>query len=165
MAMMLASAPPLLAQAGKVAVFDPQRVSEETVDGQRLQTQLKELGDAKQAEINSMEAEITDLRQRLEQQALSLSIDKRTKLEVDIQRKMLQVNAAKEMANAELQLEIQAVEAMFNEKLRAVIDEFGRAQSFDLILQSGTVAWAATGIDVTTAIIDQYNKMFPAVEE
>ena len=165
LAVALTSATPLLAQSGKVAVFDPQRVSEETVDGKSLQAQLKALGDQKQAEITAMEAEIKDMRQRLEQQSLSLSIDKRTKLEVDIQRKMLQLNAAQEMANAELQIEIQAVEAVFNEKLRAVIDEFGRSQSFDLILQSGAVAWAATGIDVTTAIIDQYNQMFPAIEE
>ncbi|MHC4990941.1 MAG: OmpH/Skp family outer membrane protein [Planctomycetota bacterium] len=156
-------APPTLAQSPlKVAVFDPQRVSEETIDGKRLQAELKAVSDRKQQELTAMEDEIKGLQQQLQQQALSLSVEKRTALELTIQRKLLALNNSQDLANRELQLEVQAAEGIFNEKLRAVLDDYGANESFDLILDRGSVAYAGAKIDVTTAIIDAFNKMFPA---
>ncbi|MHC4430087.1 MAG: OmpH family outer membrane protein, partial [Planctomycetota bacterium] len=119
-------APPPLAQAPlKVAVFDPQRVSEETIDGKRLQAELKAVSDQKQQQLTAMEDEIKGLQQQLQQQALSLSVEKRTALELTIQRKLLALNNTQDLANRELQLEVQAAEGAFNEKLRAVLDDYG----------------------------------------
>ena len=68
----------------------------------------------------------------------------------------------KEVANQELQLEFAAAEARFNDKLRTVVEQYGRDQGFALILDASAVAWASTAVDVTTPIVDQYNRMFPA---
>ena len=73
--------------------------------------------------------------------------------------------AAKELATRQLQLEISAAEARFNDQLNAAVAEFGRNEGFALILDTGTVAWAASAIDVTTAVIDQFDRMFPSSGE
>jgi Skp family chaperone for outer membrane proteins len=112
-----------------------------------------------------MEQEINDLQQRLEQQQLSLSIDRRTALEIDIQRRILALNNAKDLASRELQLEVAAAEAGFNEKIRLVVAQFGKSEEFSLLLEYGVVAWSSPAIDVTTAIIDLFNQMFPAETE
>ena len=153
---------PADAQAIKIGVFDPGRVSEEAADAKRLQSDLEAIRDTKQAEIAAKEQVLNELRQRLQQQALSLSADKRTTMEIDIQRKLLELNAMKDMATQELQLEFAAAEARFNEKLARVVDQFARDQGFALILDATTVAWAAAAVDVTTPIVDQYNRMYPA---
>ena len=149
------------AQAIKIGVFDPTRVSEEVEDAQQLQASLIQMRETKQAAIAVGETALNGLRQRLQQQALSLSVDKRTTMEIEIQRKVIEVNALKEVANQELQLEFAAAEARFNDKLRSVVEQYGRDHGFALILDSTTVAWAATAIDVTTPIVDQYNRQFP----
>jgi len=160
---LLASLAPVQAQgAFKVGVFDPQRVSVETVDGQRAQSLLKGLQETKQQEIADRERQITELQQQLSAQALSLSIDKRTTLELDIQRRLLELNNSKDLANRELQLEVAAAEARFNEKMRVVIETFARDEDFALILDNAAVAWASEAIDITSPIIEQFNKMFPA---
>ncbi len=153
---------PAQAQSVKIGVFDPGRVSEQVADAQQLQETLGKMREKKQAEITAKEQALNDLRQRLQQQALSLSPDKRTTMEIDIQRKLIELNSIKELARQELQLEFAAAEARFNDKLRTVIEQYGRDQGFALILDANAVAWASTAIDVTTPIVDQYNGMFPA---
>ncbi len=153
---------PAQAQSVKIGVFDPARVSEEVADVRQLQESLVKMREQKQAAIAAKEQVLIDLRQRLQQQALSLSPDKRTEMEVNIQRKLIEVNSMKEVANQELQLEFAAAEARFNDKLRTVVEQYGRDQGFALILDANAVAWASTAVDVTTPIVDQYNRMFPA---
>jgi len=155
-------AAPTQAQSIKIGVFDPGRVSEEVEDAKQLQRDLLELRQTKQTEIAASEQNIASLRQKLDQQALSLSTEKRTTMEVDIQRKMLQFNAMKEMASQELQLEFAAAEARFNEKLRSVVEQYARDQGFALILDVTVVAWSSAAIDVTTPVIDQFNRMYPS---
>jgi len=145
----------------KIGVFDSQRISEETIEGKRIQTELSGVRDAKQKEIAEMELAINDLQQRLNQQGLSLSVDTRSSLELDIQRRALILNNAKELANRALQLEVAAAEARFNEKLRQVVNQFGQDEQFALLFEIGVTAWAGNTIDVTTALIDLFDRMYP----
>jgi outer membrane protein len=161
----LTSSPPVLAQGFRLGVFDPQRVSEETAEGKRVQNELSTLRDKMQGEISAKEATINELQQQLNQQALSLSADKRTSLQMDIQRKLLDLNNANDLASRELQLEVAAAQAKFNEKLMVVVEAVGREEGFDLILDRSLVAWSSEQIGMTTAIIDSFNKMFPATGE
>ena len=162
LALAVGLAVPAHAQSIKIGVFDPARVSEEVADARELQANLIKMRETKQAEIAAKEQALNDLRQRLQQQALSLSPDKRTAMEIDVQRKAIEVNSMKDIASQELQLEFAAAEARFNDKLRAVVEQYGRDQGFALILDATSVAWASTAIDVTTPIVDQYNKMYPS---
>lgn len=149
----------------KVGVFDPQRITTETVEGQKIQSELSAVSEAKRQELANMEREISDLQQRLEQQQMSLSVDRRTALEIDIQRRILALNNAKDLASRELQLEVAAAEAKFNEKLRLAVAQFGKSEEFDLLLEYTVVAWSPPAHDVTTALIDVFNQMYPAETE
>ena len=145
----------------KIGVFDPNRVSAEAADAIRAQTLLQQTRDIKQQEIAQRESAIQALQQQLQQQALSLSSERRLSLELNIQRQVLEVNAEKELATRQLQLELAAAEARFNEQLRTVLSEFAKSESFDLILDTGAVAYISESIDVTTALIDQFNRLYP----
>jgi Skp family chaperone for outer membrane proteins len=153
------------AQTFKLGVFDPQRVSEETVEGKRIQATLGEARDSRQQELNDETARVSELQQQLEQQALSLSGEKRTEMEIDIQRRLLELNSRKDVATRAFQLEIAAAEAQFNEKLRSVVNQFAQNEEFSVILESGAVAYANSSIDVTTAVIDLFNRMYPGKTE
>ena len=160
-----AAAPGITAQDGwKIGVFDPQRVSEETTEGKRIQALLTDVRQQRQNEIEQETNRIAELQQQLEQQGLSLSEERRTTLEIDIQRRLLELNSRKDIATRGFQLEIAAAEARFNEKLRSVINEFARSQGFTLIFEAGAVAFASPQVDITTAIIDLFDRMYPEKE-
>ena len=163
--LIMAAAPAAAQSTLKVGVFDSQRISEEADEGKRIQGALAALGEEKQQQLAALEQALNDLQQRLSQQQLSLSVERRMALELQIQHKGLALNAAKDLASRELQLEFAAAEAQFNERLRQVVTQFGLDDNFSLLLEYGAVAWSATSIDVTTAIIDLFNKMYPAQSE
>jgi outer membrane protein len=150
-----------VAQTAKIGVFDPQRVSEETGLGRQVQEQLSAFRDRKQAEIGDKQRAIEDQRKQLSQQALSLSSERRADMEKDIQRQLLEFESAKERAGREMQLEIAAAQSSFQEKLLDVIEAMGRDDGFSLILDANVIAWAAKEIDVTTAIVDRFDRTFP----
>jgi Skp family chaperone for outer membrane proteins len=152
---------PATAQMAKLAVFDPQRVSEETALGKRVQARLKAFQEVKQGEIDAKEQKIKDLQRELSEKALSLSADKRGEMERDIQRRALDLQSAREAATREFQLEIQSAQNEFQEKLIVAVEAFGRDEGLDLILDASLAAWSTPGVDVTTAIIDRFDRMFP----
>src|SRR5207247_1540353 len=90
----------------KVGVFDFQRVSEETARGQELQSSLAKFRDKKQQDIAGKENELKVLRDQYTAQALTLSPEKRSQIEKDIQKKELDVQSAREAAQREMQLEV-----------------------------------------------------------
>ena len=161
--LMAAGAGEARAQAAlKIGVFDSQRMSEETNEGKRVQAQLKEAQEQKQREITDETKKIQELQQQLEQKGLSLSEEKRTTLEIDIRRRMLELESRKDIATRGFQLEVAAAEARFNEKLRGAIADFAKQEQFTVILEGANVAWASASVDVTTALIDTFNRLFPA---
>jgi outer membrane protein len=148
-------------EPGKVGVFDAQLVSESTDVGKNIQKELTRFSERKEAEISGKQKQVADLRQQLSQQSLSLSPDKRTAMEKDIQRQMLELQSLQESANRELELEYGTATKNFRDKLIVAIESFGRDEGFALILDRSQVAWAASAVDVTSAVIDRFNKMFP----
>jgi outer membrane protein len=146
----------------KLGVFDPQRVSEQTAIGRRVQSELAAFRDRKQAEISEKEKAIQELRKQLEQQELSLSPDRRNTMEKDIQRQLLELQSAREAASRELQLEIAAAQASFEEKLTLAVERLAKEDGYTLVLDRGVVAWASETVDVTDRIIERFNAMFPA---
>ena len=151
----------------KIGVFDANRVSEESDEGKRIATRLTAFGDRKKAEITAKEKEITDLKQQLDSQTLSLSPEKTTQLQKDIQKKGLELQQTQESARNEFQIEVSEAQNKFQEQLLRVINQFGRDEGFTLVLEraTGGVAFAAESIDVTTAIVDKFNQMVKAPAE
>jgi outer membrane protein len=144
----------------KVAVFDAQAVSENTEIGKKIQADLTAFTDKKDAEIKERQAKLSEMRQQLSQQSLSLSSDKRVALEKDIQRYVLELQSLQESASRELDLEYSAATKTFREKLVVAIDAFGKEEGFSVILDRSQVAWTDPSVDVTSAIVDRFNKMF-----
>jgi Skp family chaperone for outer membrane proteins len=151
----------LEAQALKVGVFDPQRVSETTALGKEMQGTLEKLQDEKLAVIEDLRKEISSLQKQLAEQRLSLSSDSRTRLEMNIQRRLLALEAAQESSQREMQLELAAAKSQFEDRLLEAVAAFGRDEGFQLILDRSLVAFADQSVDVTSALIDRFDRMFP----
>ena len=149
----------------KIGVFDAQRVSEETTEGKRVQARLTAFSEKKRAELAAKEKDAQDLQDKLNAQALSLSPEKRTSMEKDLQKKALELNQAREGAQREMQLEVAEAENGFREKLLGAVESFGREEGFAIVLERGAAIYVHPSHDVTTAIVDRFNRMFPLPQE
>jgi Skp family chaperone for outer membrane proteins len=146
----------------KVGVFNAQLISENTEIGKGIQETLNAFTEVKEADITSRQTVIQDLRQQLSTQALSLSADRRAELEKDIQLRMLDLQSFQEAATRELELEYNSATKDFQEKLAVAVETFGTDEGFAVLFDRSQVAWVDNGIDVTSAHVDRFNKMFPA---
>ena len=162
LALLLSAAPSAQVPSLRVGVFDAQAVSENSEMGKRIQADLTAFTDGKEAEISQRQERLVVMRTDLNQQALSLSPEKRAMQEKQIQLQMLELQTFQESASRELELEYGSATSDFREKLIAAVASFGGDEGFSLILDRSQIAWAAVGIDVTSAVIDRFNTMFPA---
>jgi len=163
-ATLVAAAVPTWAQnaaALKIGVFDANRVSEETDEGKKIAAKLSAFGEKKKADLGAKEKEINDLRAQLDSQNLSLSPEKLQQMQKDVQKKGLELQQAQEAARSEFQIEVSEAQNKFQDQLIRVINQFGRDEGFTIILErsTGGVAFASESIDVTTAIVDMFNKV------
>lgn len=165
LATVLSAAIPAQAQSLKVGVFDAQAVSENSEVGKRIQAELTAFTEAKEAEIGQRQAHLAQLRQELSQQSLSLSADRRAKMEKDIQRELLALQSMQESASRELELEYGSATNDFRDKLVVAVGSFGEDEGFAVILDRSQVAWAAPEVDITGAVLDRFNKLFPVRQE
>jgi outer membrane protein len=149
------------AQTARLGVFDPQQISDNSDEGKRVQAQLAAFQEQKQTALDEMAKKIDDLRKQLKQQEFSLSAEKRDSMARDIQREMLDLESARDKARREFELEFNQARAGFEEKLLAAVQNYAKEESFAVILERGVVAWADNSVDVTTGILDRFNKMFP----
>jgi len=145
----------------KIGVFDPQRVSQESAQGQRLQADLSALQQSKQAEIKQKDDDLLATEKAYGEQRLSLSDGRRKQMELDIERRRLELKNLQQLATQQLQLEYADAQQNFNEMLIRAIAQFGQDEGFSLILDMSSVAWAAQNVDVTTAVIDLVDSMYP----
>ncbi len=147
--------------APRFGVFDAGRVSSETALGKAITSRLNSIQEKKRAELQAKGKEIQGLQGQLETQALSLSPDRRSGLEKDIQRKTLELNQAQEAARNELQIEYNEEQEKFQQRILAAIEQLSRDEKFSLILEKNVVAFFDPSLDVTTALVDRFDKMFP----
>lgn len=152
-----AQAPP----APRIGVFDAGRVSGETALGKAITSRLNGIQEKKRGELQAKAKEIQGLQSQLETQALSLSPDRRGALEKDIQRKTLELNQAQEAARNELQIEYNEEQERFQQKILAAVEQLSREEKFSLILEKNVVAFFDPSIEVTTALIDRFDRLFP----
>jgi len=142
----------------KIGVFDFQRVSEETARGQELRASLEKFGDKKKAEITAKESELKALEDKYKAEAFSLTPDKRSQMEKDLQKRQLELQSFRENAQKEMQIEVNEAQGKFNEQLLTIITALGKERAYTLVFAKEQVAFASDGADMTSELIERFNQ-------
>ena len=101
LALLLSAAPSAQVPSLRVGVFDAQAVSENSEMGKRIQADLTAFTDGKEAEISQRQERLVVMRTDLNQQALSLSPEKRAMQEKQIQLQMLELQTFQDTSSSQ----------------------------------------------------------------
>ena len=142
----------------KIGVFDFQRVSEETARGQELRANLEKFGDKKKGEITSKENELKAMEDKYKAEAFSLTAEKRSQMEKDIQKKQLDLQSFRDSAQKEMQIEVNEAQGKFNEQLLSIINTLGKERGYTLVFAKEQVAFASDAADMTSELIERFNQ-------
>jgi outer membrane protein len=150
------------AEPARIGVFDPETVWKLTEVGKKYNADLSEARDKLQAEIDRKQAEIDAARDKLRQQQASLSDDKASQMQKDIQNRMIELNRLNDDATREMKSQLGEVQNRFQQMLVDTVEAFGKEKNFTLILNKGVIDYNAPAIDVTQSLIQKFNEMHKA---
>jgi outer membrane protein len=160
----------------RIAVIDMARISAESQLGKSYATQLEQLqndintaAQAKQTELQQMDAAIQTLQDELQKQGAVLSQEAREKKQQEIVRKGRERQAFLEDGQAEInrmrergQQQAQSINNEFQVKIRPVVEEVAREKGYDLVLDSQVAYTISRDFDITRDVITKADATVPA---
>ena len=147
------------AMAGGIAVVDFNKAGSLVKEGNRIQTELRELQAERETRIKEMEKQIMGMRADYEKQAMILSEDTRSEKEAEIMAATQQFQQAVVAAQQEMAQAYETKAASLFEKLRVVCEEIGKEKGYDLILEvsQGGVVYSGKSDDITAELVTRYD--------
>ncbi len=158
-----AAAPAGTVPAGstKIGIINIQGAIVSTNEGQRDLTALQKKFEPKQAELQKLNQEVTDLQNQLKTQGDKLNPDALANLQKQIDSKQKTLQRSYEDAQADFQGQQNEIINRIGQKLMETLDKYAKTNSYTVILdvssQQSPVLWANTATDVTPTVVEQYN--------
>jgi outer membrane protein len=160
------SAPPLASgSAGKIGVINVRQAIASTAEGKQAGAELQSQFAPRQNELESLNKQINDLRQRLDAGQGKLSQEEATRLQREGELKTRQAQRKQD----EYQEDVNAAQAdvfdRIGRKMMDVLDRYARENGYAAILDSSAqntpILFASTNIDVTQDIVRLYDQAYP----
>ena len=153
------------ATVGKIGIINVRQAIVTTAEGKQASLELQSQFSARQNELESLNKQINDLRQRLSAGANTLSDDEKARLTQQGQRLTQQLDRK----NNELQEDVNAAQSdvvdRIGRKMMDVLDRYARENGivavFDSSAQNSPILFASTNIDITQDIIKLYDQAYP----
>ncbi len=153
------------ATAGKVGVINVRQAIVTTAEGKQASAELQAQFASRQNELEALNKQVNDLRQRLQNGGATLSDEEKQRLTVQGQRLAAQL----ERKNNELQEDVNAAQGdvvdRIGRKLVDVLDRYARENGFVVVLdssaQNSPLLYASTNIDLTQEVIKLYDQAYP----
>jgi Skp family chaperone for outer membrane proteins len=147
-------------EAPRIGVFDSQAVWQQTEEGKKFQAQLAAFRDGKIAEIGSRETELGKLKDKLKEQEVSLSDEKRNQMLKDIDQKTIDLKRLNDDATREMKAQLGDSQDQFQKELIEVVTALGKEKKYMMILEKSIVVYNDSVADVTGEVIAKFNQLY-----
>ncbi|HET8924246.1 MAG TPA: OmpH family outer membrane protein [Candidatus Acidoferrum sp.] len=153
------------AAPAKVGVINIRSAIVATAEGKQASAELQSQFAPRQTELENLNKQINDLRQRLSNSAGKLSADEEARLTKEGQRLAAQL----ERKNNEYQEDVNAAQGdvidRIGRKMVDVLDRYARENGYSIVLdtsaQNTPILYASNQIDVTQDIIRLFDQAYP----
>jgi len=150
------------AQTGmKIAVINPQKVLQNSIEGKKILKKLQNLQKAKQDKINRMRRELSNLEQKLQTQGFTLSDAARLDLQKKIDAKKTSIQQEIKSAQMDIQYQSNKLLGKITKELEPIIKKIRQEKGITIIfdLTRAGIIDMDKSIDITDLVIQRYNKM------
>jgi outer membrane protein len=141
----------------RVAVVDVQRAVMQTEDGLRAQANLKKLFDSRQQELNAKQTQMQKEKDEIEKQSRVISKEALAARADAWQKKMMELQQVFMEYNKELEKKQKELTDPIFERVLAAIKRVAGLDSYDVIVDRATVAFARSDIDLTDRVVQMAN--------
>ena len=150
--------------AGKIGVINVRQAIVTTAEGKQASAELQSQFAPRQNELESLNKQINDLRNRLNQGAM-LSDEEKDRLTRQGQRLSQQLDRKQNEMQEDVNAAQSDVVDRIGRKMIDVLDRYARENGiiavFDSSAQNSPILFASTNIDITQDIIKLYDQAYP----
>ena len=151
--------------SGKVGIVNVRQAIVGTAEGKVASAELQSQFAARQTELENLNKQVNDLRQRLATGGDKLSTEEQLRLQREGEVKARQL----ERKQTEYQEDVNAAQGdvidRIGRKMIDVLDRYGRENGFSAVFdssaQNSPILFAATNVDVTQDIVRLYDAAYP----
>lgn len=142
------------------AVIDVQRILAQSVEGKKEMARLKKIEDEKAQTLAAIEADVNKLRQKLSDLGFSIADDERTKLQREIEDKVISGERFRKDSLRDIKTKYEEVLSAFEKRIGPIVEQLGTDRGILLILHRDNpiIAWADPVLDITPEVIDRFDK-------
>jgi Skp family chaperone for outer membrane proteins len=167
----IAQAGAAAAQSSKIGLIDTRRLITQSAQGKQIIAKLQKLGDEKQGQLKARADEITALKKKIDEGRVSLSDDKISAMEKDLEEKTTAGRRLQEDLQRELEEAQQQAFGEFEQKVAPIIEQYGKENGFAFILNVGFfnqpnlpsgIVWADASSDITGDLIKKLDATLAA---
>jgi outer membrane protein len=151
--------------AGKVGVLNVRQAIIATAEGKQASSELQGQFAARQTELENMNKQINDIRQRLQAGEGKLSPEEAARLERQGTSLQKQIQRKQEDYQEDVNASQQDVIERIGRKMMDVLDRYARENAYIAVFDSsaqGAPIYVSNGIDVTADIVKLYDQAYPA---
>lgn len=153
------------ATAGKIGVINVRQAIVSTAEGKQASAELQAQFAARQTELENLNKQISDLRQRLSAGAQTLSPEEQARLTRQGELLARQLQRKQDEYQEDVNASQGEVVDRIGRKMVDVLDRYARENGyvavFDSSAQSTPIIYASSQIDLTQEIIKLYDQAYP----
>jgi outer membrane protein len=160
------SAPAAGSIAGtKVGVLNVRQAIVSTAEGKQASSELQGQFASRQTELENLNKQINDIRQRLQTNGDKLNQDEAVRLQRQGEALQKQLTRKQEDYQEDVNASQQEVIDRIGRKMMDVLDRYARENAYTAIFDSsaqGAPIYVSNGVDVTPEIVKLYDQAYPA---
>ncbi len=141
----------------KLAYVDMQRALNDSNAGKRAKGEFRSEISRLQSKLQRQQQEVQALKDELERKGPLMRDDERRNLQDDYTRKLRDFERSYKDSKDELQQRDNEVTGAIIRDLAYVVRNVGERGGYTVVLEKGSLLWAAPSIDITDEVIREYN--------
>lgn len=148
----------------RIGVVDPQKVLEETDAGKRAKDSLTNFMKNRQSLIELEEKELKRMEEDIVKQASILSASARREREEQFRRRAIEFQQKANELNREIQEKQKEVLEAFREKVERVVAKVAQQMGLLVVMEKGRggpTVYHDTALDISTQVIEEFNRSVP----
>jgi outer membrane protein len=141
----------------KVAFVDMQRALNDSNAGKKAKSQFTSEISRLQTRLQRQQQEVESLKDELDRKGPLMRDDERRNLQDDYTRKLRDFERNYKDSKDELQQKDREVTGAIIRDLAYVVRNLGERGGYTMVMEKGSLLWAAPSIDITDQVIREYN--------
>ena len=144
----------------KIAVVNTVQAIQQSEEAQAFTENLQQELAPEQTELQGLQQEIAELRQRVQDEGDVMSADEQRKVARDIENKQIDLEFRAQKLQKDVQDRQQELVQVMGPKVQAIVNDLVEVERYDLVFERSNVGYVNPRHDITAKVTEKLNERY-----